>query len=186
MTYGANAVLVNKGTRGAGQIFANILGESGRGGVIGESPKGESGIVKYFYVPDEGGYFTLTVGKYISEKGVDLSEEGLTCNVEVKNDIPSVYLERKFKLGDSGEEISEVKSLLGLLGYDAGEGNEYDEKVFKAVSDFQSENGLWSYGVCDYTTQREIVRKVYDEKKVEDLQMSEAYKYINENKYESK
>lgn len=181
---GGVAILLSEKSSTAAKVFAHILQENGRGGIIADKElENTDEVLTYFNIPEEGGMIKFTTGKYVTKDGTAFSETKTVPAVIAEASIPTPSLEVKPNLGDSGEECRDIKTLLSLLGYEMTENNEYDEKAFLAVSDFQSKNGLYAYGVCDFSTQKAIRKAVFEKTLDTDNQCDKALDYISEHRY---
>jgi len=76
------AVLVNRGTAGAGELAAAALADNKRADVVGERTFGEGGVQKTIELPD-GAALVLTVANYASPGGKKFVEEAVTPSVQV-------------------------------------------------------------------------------------------------------
>jgi carboxyl-terminal processing protease len=76
------AVLVNRGTYGAAELFADAIEGNKRGDVIGERTFGEGSVQKTIELPD-GAALLLTVAKYEGPDGKKIQDEAVTPTVEV-------------------------------------------------------------------------------------------------------
>lgn len=76
------AVLVNRGTYGAGELTAAAIEELKRGDVVGERTFGEGSVQKTIELPG-GGALLLTVAKYEGPDGKKIQDEAVTPTVVV-------------------------------------------------------------------------------------------------------
>lgn len=76
------AVIVNRGTYGAGELTAADLEDLKRGDVVGERTFGEASVQKTIDLPD-GGAIMLTVAKYQDPDGKKIQDEAVIPNVPV-------------------------------------------------------------------------------------------------------
>jgi len=77
------AVLVNRGTYGAAELFAGAIEDSKRGDVVGERTFGEGSVQKAIDLPD-GAALLLTVAKYESPSGNKIQDNAVTPTVAVE------------------------------------------------------------------------------------------------------
>lgn len=60
-------------------------------------------------------------------------------------------------LNDEGLDVFNTEKILRLMGYDIDAPDmKLDSKTFAAIQKFQLEQGLYSYGVLDFTTQEAL------------------------------
>ena len=181
---GGVAILLSEKSSTAAKVFAHILKENQRAGIIADKElENNDEVLTYFNIPKEGGMIKFTTGKYITKDKKTFSETKTVPDMLIDANIPTPSLEIKANLGDKGEECKQIKSLLSLLGYEMTDSDEYDEKAFSAVMDFQGKNKLYAYGVCDFTTQKAIRKAVFEKTMTEDNQCDKALDYISENRY---
>jgi carboxyl-terminal processing protease len=76
------AVIVNRGTYGAGELAAAAIEDLKRGDVVGERTFGEGSVQKTLDLPDGGALF-LTVAKYQSPDGKKIQDDAVTPTVAV-------------------------------------------------------------------------------------------------------
>jgi carboxyl-terminal processing protease len=76
------AVIVNRGTYGAGELAAAAIEDLKRGDVVGERTFGEGSVQKTLDLPD-GGALVLTVAKYQSPSGHKIQDDAVTPTVAV-------------------------------------------------------------------------------------------------------
>jgi carboxyl-terminal processing protease len=76
------AVIVNRGTYGAGELTAADIEDLKRGDVVGERTFGEGSVQKTLDLPD-GGAIMLTVAKYESPDGKKIQNDAVVPNVPV-------------------------------------------------------------------------------------------------------
>lgn len=79
------AVLVNKGTAGAGEIVAAALLENARADVVGDKTFGDGSVQKTIDLRD-GGALILSVAKYYSPSGKAIEDAAVTPNVLVADE----------------------------------------------------------------------------------------------------
>ena len=116
--------------------------------------------------PDEDewlGAVKLTIGEYMTPDGNSINNIGISPDVMLEYDGPiafdqilanEIFVNDKYNVGMISEQISKASKILTELGYDTGGiTGIYTEKVFDAVMQFQEDEGLYPYGVLDFTTQ---------------------------------
>jgi carboxyl-terminal processing protease len=75
-------VLINQGTAGAAEIAAGAISDNSRGQLVGTRSFGLGGHQKLLQLPD-GNALLISVAKYYTPTGKEISEAGITPNVEV-------------------------------------------------------------------------------------------------------
>ncbi len=185
-------VLINEHSASASEAFAGAVQDTKAGVVVGTTSygKGTKQIVSRII---SGGGIRLTDAQYYTPGGRNIHKIGITPDVEIKNTL--VKYNRKYfdeinhdkvrKQGDKDPVIKAYKQRLNALGFDVGIPNdEFDEKMFYAVSDFQYMTNLYPYGVLDFTTQLEIEKVIGFQDITLDKQLEKAIEILNENDLE--
>jgi carboxyl-terminal processing protease len=89
--------------------------------------------------------------------------------------------DKKSGLNDKGLNVYGAQQRLKLIGYSDVEATGImDEITFNAVKHFQSAQGLYSYGIIDYTTKESLNQEVaeYAENLKEDAQLEKAIEIL--------
>lgn len=76
-------ILVDKGSASASEILAGALSEHGKAKLVGEKTFGKGSVQELIPVT-ENTFIKLTIAKWLTPKGVSISDGGLTPNIEVK------------------------------------------------------------------------------------------------------
>lgn len=176
-------LLVNGYTASASEILTAALTENKRAVSVGEKTYGKATVQQMFPLK-EGGILKITVEQYKTPNGNFIHGKGIQPDHEIFNDNRKKYelseidqpsYLKKFREGDTDEEIRKIEVLLDMLNYDVGEPDEvFDDKTRRAVSRFQEADGLFPYGVCDLTTQAHLVDKILATEFVNDDQFDFA------------
>ena len=169
--------LVNRNSASATEFVAAAISESGIGSLVGETTYGK-GMAQYLYTLDDGAVVKLTQETFYSRSNKPINDIGVTPEVLVE--YPR-YLTKtsKFYPHDQHTEILEVESILAFLDYEVGTPDDlYDNKTFEAIKQFQSDQKVYAYGICDYLTQ-DLLNKAFMEKKNQkDLQLDKALEIL--------
>lgn len=150
-------------------------------------------IEKYRISPAEDeiiGYANITTGYYYTPKGRMIDKTGLTPDIQAEdspivydldlNNIQRLRLKSKPALNSVSLDVYNAKKILKILGYDIGNPDtKLDNKAFNAVMQFQKDNGLFPYGVLDFTTQRELNKKLSSLISQIDKQYTKAVEILN-------
>jgi carboxyl-terminal processing protease len=174
-------LLVNGNSASATEIFAAAVKESGAGVVIGETTFGK-GVAQAFYQTNSGQIVKLTTEEFLSRDGNKINGVGVVPDIIV--DMPEYILpEDRLYIGDQSQQVKVAEELLYYLGYlDEMPDESYERATFEAVKQFQADVGLYSYGVCDYTTQTALNVTYLEARENNDLQMQRAIEWIKEDK----
>lgn len=76
-------VLVNNGSASASEILAGAIRDNGRGQLLGEKTFGKGSVQEIEKLPG-GSQLKVTVAHWYTPRGVNISKEGLTPDIEVK------------------------------------------------------------------------------------------------------
>lgn len=99
---GRLAVLVNKGSASASEIFSGAIKDNKRGILIGEKTFGKGSVQKLFNLDDDIG-LTITIAKYYTPSGISIHGKGIVPDYVVpaieiserdKNRINRIYADR--------------------------------------------------------------------------------------------
>ncbi len=181
-------ILVNEYTASASEVVTGALKEHKRATVVGERTYGKGTVQHLFSLPLYGGYFKFTVAEYLAPNGVEINNKGVSPNLTVYNEnyklteeeIPHFPFMRVMRMGDSGEDVKNMKDALKLLNYSLDDTDIFDQDTFNAVKSFQKTSELYPYGVCDFTTQQHIKQKLLDVVFYHDTQFEKAIELLTE------
>ncbi|MTI69039.1 MAG: PDZ domain-containing protein [Firmicutes bacterium] len=173
------AVLVNGGSASASEIFAGAVKDSNIGTVIGTKTFGKGSVQRTIPLKNKAG-IKLTIAEYFTRNKEKVDGIGITPDIKIENnikpkidleDIPKLKKERKAKLNTVGLDVLAAEKILNILGYEIkSEDGILDKTTFNSISKFQRDNGLYAYGVLDYSTQDTLTKKIKE------------YAYSNEDK----
>ena len=103
------AVLANKNSASASEIFAGAIQDYGIGTIVGTTTFGKGIVQRTFYLSDGTGV-KLTVAKYYTPKGHDIHKKGITPDVEIELDE-----ELKNQSSISHEEDNQLQKAIEVL-----------------------------------------------------------------------
>lgn len=171
--------LINENSASATEFVSAAIKESGVGTLVGENTYGK-GVAQYLYNLEGGAMVRLTQEAFYSGEGTLIHGVGVAPDVIVE--VPD-YLtkEVKYHLGDWYDSVADVEKILAFLGYevDTPDGV-YDQKTFEAVRTFQGDEGLYAYGVCDFTTQDALNQALIRSMNENDIQLLKAIEILEE------
>lgn len=180
-------VLMNRNTASASEILCGALKANGVATVIGQRSYGKASIQVRFMISDTESV-KITVGHYLLPDGSNIHGVGITPDEIIKNRIRPVNMDEDFSalditrrlyVGDEGEDVYAVEEYLDAMGYGTGEiDGVYDAFTEQAVWSFQRENGLFPYGVADFTTQLQMCSVLEQYEMVEDRQFERAVEIL--------
>lgn len=179
-------VLGNQNTASAAEILTSSITESGAGILVGDTTYGKALVQDIFRMP-YGQAMKMTIGEYITRNGNQINKTGIEPDQLVLNGVrpmdasgytPFEY-SGKYSVGSSGADVKAAEERLSRMGYTVGDVDEnYTEETARAVTKFQSDAGLFPYGVLDHTTQVSINNTFLDLTEVVDNQFDCAYEYL--------
>lgn len=157
-------VLANEYSASAAEAFCGAVQDSGVGIVVGTNTYGK-GTMQNLTNFRIGGGVKLTEAEYLTRNerhidGVGIKPDYYSEDKIIRmnrSDFSDFDFETKMQLGDKGETVLALNQRLWAMGYDVGiPTDEFTEKTYYAVYQFQGTNGLYPYGVCDISTQLAI------------------------------
>lgn len=179
---GEMIVLVNEHTASASEVVTGALKDHGRAEIYGEITYGKGTVQNLFPLPLYGGYFKYTIAEYMTPNGTSINRIGIKPNMTIFNEsyhlteeeIPFISFERVMRMGDTGEDVKNIKTSLKTLNYQLDDTDIFDIETYNAVKSFQQKAELYPYGVCDFTTQQSIKQTLLDTLFYEDTQLETA------------
>ncbi len=171
--------LVNENSASATEFVAKAIQETGQGVLVGETTYGK-GVAQNLYNLQDGAMFKLTQEAFYSGLGEEIQGVGVTPDILV--DVPDyLTVDIKYHLGDTYDQVELVESMLLFLGYDVNTpDNVYDQKTMAAITQFQEDEALYPYGVCDFTTQRTLNTAILLSMRENDVQLNKGLETITE------
>lgn len=145
-------------------------------------------------VPSDDEYIgaaKVTIGEYLTPNGHHINLVGIDPDIHIEyqgelyinhNNIEGMlWIREKYDIGMNSYEIYKAKVIMNQLGYQVGDMTViYDETMKQAVTTFQTDQGLYPYGVLDYTTQDALNNILKHPFIKEDLQLKKAFEVIKE------
>lgn len=149
-------------------------------------------LKKYGITPDDDeiiGWTKITTGEYYTPKGRMIDGTGLQPDYYIENkylqnevdirDIDNLSKTIKPVKNDKSLDVFNAEKLLKFLGYDISKPDIiFDEKTEAAVYKFQKDNGLFPYGVLDFSTQQALNNKLEKYLSEFDNQMAKALELL--------
>ncbi len=162
-------VLVNHGTASASEILVASLQDNKLATIVGEKTYGK-GIAQNVVELANGTsfklsfyYFSRPNGSPIHQVGItpdhivkDLKLEGREALAKEYSHLAPMSENKKPVFGETGLNVYGAQERLVLLGYKLGTTGYFDEAMKTAVADFQKSQGLYPYGVLDFTTMKKL------------------------------
>jgi len=84
-------VLINEGSASASEILAGAIKDNKRGELVGMHSFGKASVQRVINLPDKSAVL-LTIAKYLTPNGTDITAKGITVNIEVQ--IPTANIDR--------------------------------------------------------------------------------------------
>lgn len=179
-------VLVNEYTASAAEIFAAAIKDNQAGTLLGTKTFGKGTMQTTVGLGEYGG-IKLTIAEFCGPNGTQIKDTGILPDIKVENktrtvkeeDLIPMKFDKIYKKGEDNEQVLAIKQRLKVLKYFNGTmDNYYDQTLFNAVKTFQETNGLFGYGVADFTTQTTINNLISGAEITEDTQFDKALELL--------
>ncbi len=183
------AVLVNGGTASASEILAGAVQDTDSGIIIGTKTFGKGSAQQSTNLTNGSG-MKLTVAHFLTPDKNRIHGTGITPDIMMQNNnsqeleslLDKIQLfapmieDEKPDLNDTGLNVYGAQQRLKLMGYDVETTGIMDEMTYSAIKHFQSAQGLYPYGILDYSTKESLNREIteYFENLKEDAQLEKA------------
>jgi carboxyl-terminal processing protease len=170
--------LVNERSASASEILAGAIKDSKVGILVGEKTYGK-GVIQKIYETKDGRAFKMTVEEYLTRDEHHINKLGIQPDVKVP--VPGYIYGDDTKLteSDRGEQVYQMEKILEFLGYDIKNPDEfYDEETKNAVAAFQKDQGMYAYGMADFSTQNQLNEVLLKKKEENDIQLKKAYEIL--------
>jgi carboxyl-terminal processing protease len=91
---GPLVILINEGSASASEILAGAVKDNGRGKVVGMHSFGKASVQRVINLPDKSAVL-LTISKYLTPNGTDISAKGISVNIEAQIPTESIEVAKK-------------------------------------------------------------------------------------------
>tara|TARA_B100000686_G_scaffold269257_1_gene285144 strand:+ start:210 stop:1778 length:1569 start_codon:yes stop_codon:yes gene_type:complete len=118
------AILINHQSASASEIVAGALRDSGRGLIVGQTSYGKGSVQTIFKIRENAG-IRLTTSKYFTPSGIDITEQGISPEIIIWDDV-----------------VSASESMNEMLGQDQINQDSPISLKRSAVEKFLKKNGL--------------------------------------------
>lgn len=174
-------VLINEYSASASELVSGALKDYGTCTIVGQTSYGK-GTVQNIIPLRSNHYLWYTVAEYYTPSHNTIHKTGIEPDYFVTNrtqdfdmsTVSAYEITRVLNVGDTGEDVRAVKERLKALGYVIDVDDVYDLKTADAVSNFQKNSELFSYGVADITTQIKLNDVLKTAKVIVDRQLEKA------------
>lgn len=187
-------VLVNGYTASAAEILAAALMENEVATVVGTVTYGKGTVQTIAYANDQP--YRLSLYYFLTPNEDHINNVGITPNYIVRNSLGEYRAEARalFNMfapfientrpwpGETGLNVFAAQQRLILLGFALDLTATMDEATVAAIRAFQHEQGLYVYGVLDFTTMRriqEVTVAHVNNDSLEDLQLKRAIEILS-------
>lgn len=160
-------VLVNGNSASASEILAAAIQENEVGVLIGTQTYGK-GTVQSSVSLKDGEAMKFTSAYYLTPNENNIDQVGITPDAVVENSVvPFDYsgysdfdYSNVYQRGMSDINVARAKKIFEVWGWYSGDVDDpyFDSQLELAVTQFQSSEGLFPYGVLDLTTQAALYK----------------------------
>ncbi len=102
-------VLMNKGSASASEILAGALRDNRSIKIIGEKSFGKGSVQEVVLLQDNKSFLKITIAKWLTPKGVSISEVGLTPDIKVSISDQDVELKKDPQLDRALEVVNSIR-----------------------------------------------------------------------------
>ncbi len=135
------------------------------------------GTVQSVHSIGKDNYVQLTVMKWFMPDGKSVEGKGVTPTIEADypeyGKLPPISKESNWRIGDSGDPIKNINTILNALGYPT-DGSVFNEATRDAVTKIQNENNLPATGALDDKTVDVLQEKLFRLVKANDAAYAKA------------
>lgn len=179
--YEGDAVfLINEGSASASEIVAGAA-QAYDIPLVGTKSFGK-GTVQSVYPLAVSGELKVTSARWLTAEGEWINEEGITPNHEVQQpgyyNLLFVNPGERYEEGQASDEVKNIKDILGALGYNVDDSDEFNSQTTEAVQAFQSDHGIEITGVVEGQTAVQLVESLQKLVQENDRQYEEAVQII--------
>lgn len=185
-------VLINENTASAAEVLAAALKENKVAKLVGTTTYGK-GMAQSLYSLNDDSVFKMSVFYFLTPNRNPIHKVGVAPDYVVSaggdagllaqyNLFAPMKEKVKPGLGSIGLNVYGIQQRLNLLGYKVDITGTLDAKTFDALKRFQGSNGLYPYGIADYTTMTMLDKLAYEHTGGtggEDIQMKKAIDILN-------
>ena len=191
-------LLINENSASSAEVLAAALQDNNVAILVGTTTYGK-GTGQIWRQTENGNPFKISKYDLLRPNKGEIEGVGVTPDYEVYNRLGERREEAakayesfapftedaKPKAGDVGLNVFAVQQRLGLMGYKVDITAVMDDDTVAAIKVFQQEQGLYAYGVLDFTTMKKIEEETLtfiNNDSKEDLQLKKAMELLNSRK----
>lgn len=184
-------VLADEDSASAAELFTGAMQNLKLAKVVGVTTYGKGSMQNFMKLINPAGFnlgdIKLSIAEFTKPDGSRINGVGIEPDVWVKNvyepydasKLTPMTISDRYSVGDEGEDVRAIEERLSVLGYFSGEADDkFDEQTKTATEKFQSDSGLFSYGVMDYTTQNALNDRIAEAEVLKDRQFDKAYEML--------
>lgn len=127
-------------------------------------------------------YIQLTVMNWLTPEGKSVEGKGVTPTIQADYPdyakLPPISTESNWRIGDSGEVVKNINTMLAALGYETS-GETFNDQTIAAVKALQQENNLTATGSVDDKTATTIQEEIFKLVKKNDTAYDKAMELLN-------
>lgn len=175
------AVLIDKGSASASEIFAAAIKELNRGVVIGETSFGKGTAQTIRSLSDTTG-IKITYSKWLTPSGNWVHEKGVEPNITVSlpEYVNYAYVNTQSlpENGEASDAVLNLQKIMRVLDYNVVLTGIYDEQTAAMIQQFNRSNGIQS-ATFTHETAVKLNQLLQEKARTNDTQLQEALKHMN-------
>ncbi len=171
-------VLIDNGSASASEVVAAALHDSANAKLVGVKSYGKGTIQTTKNMKDQS-EIKLTIGKWLTPKGVWVHKEGIVPDIESKlpdyANVTMINPSTQLDKGNISADTENAEKMLVALGYEPGTvNNVFDEATATAVTAFQKDNNIAQTGILSGETTTRLMEKIRTKLQEDDVQLKAA------------
>lgn len=175
------AVLINKGSASAAEIFASALSELQRAKLFGSTTYGKGTAQTIYPLTDTTG-IKITYSKWLTSKGIWIHQKGFvpdeTVELPAYSQLAVINPTLTYPLGEKSDAILNVQKVLQALDYTVQLTGSLDEQTQTQLKAFQQKSALQVSGSLDEATITALNKQLAEKIKANDMPLKKAVESV--------